>query len=1385
MIVASPPEVRRAAVRWAPPPRGRWLPHLLAVVLLAGLPFATSPGDIISDSKFELAVNPSGFLHEAFTLWNTQQFGQIQDQVAGYLFPVGPFFELLKLVNVDGWIVQRLWLGLVFVTGYVGAVMLARRLGIGSPVTRVLGGLVYALSPMALGMAGELSAELLPAVLLPWILLPLVEPDGPRWRVAARSAFAVALCGGVNGSSTAAVVLPALIYLLMTRRRLLGWWLVAVAVATAWWTIPLLLQSRYGVSILPYTESANTTTATTSIANAFRGTSDWLTYLNVSGQQWWPLAYEMATGFLPTLATGVLAALGLTGLLRRDMPLRKFWIVSVLAGVVIITAGHASSFGNPLAQPVDALINGPASAFRNLWKFDPMIRLPVALGLAQLASGLAAGLGAARRVRAVLTGVLLSLAVLLVPAFTTGLAADGAFAAIPSGWTSAANWLTAHAGRQAVLVVPGATFGQYLWGSTMDDVLQPLTNVDFAERDLSVIGSAGNERLLDAIDQRLAAGDGSSGLTQVLARMGVRYVVVRNDLVRQNLDGAWPARVNDALDESPGMKLAATFGSYYGTYSPDDAATNFDSPYPEVEIYSVAGASPIATVQPVAGTIRVYGAPEAELTLADEGLLGEHPVLINNDGTGIAAASVVTDSLRRQVRNFGELRGSYTPTLTASQPLTTFEATADYTEPGWDAYQAVASYSGIKDVTASSSASDITAITGQWASGEYPFDALSGTKGTWESGSWTGPLGQWLQVDLASAVDAGSIQAAFGDNAAIGPAVTSVTVSTAAGSVADPVAATGDVQTLALPGGATAATTTWIRITVAGIAALPGPELGSQVEISSLTIPGVTASRTIVAPPVTGSAVVLAKDQPQPSGCMLTSLRWVCSPDLETTIEEQYGFDHAFTAASSGRAKLRGSAILTDSAMVAKLTRLRASEAVVTASSSYTSDPQDQAASAFDGNPQTAWVANPADSNPTLRISWTKPVTVRRLTISRPAGVASAYLRVLIIGSGGQARGGTVPASGVMTFAPMKVTGLTLEFTAALAPLQISDVAIPGVPFHGTPAGTFRLPCGLGPYLTVDGKAVRTSVTGTFSALATERPVTFTACSAVTLRAGDNSVVEPTTDAFSVQSVVVSTAALPKATAPVAADVVAWSASSRQLRVSAAAESYLVINENYNAGWQAKYDGAVLRPVQLDGWKQAWVLPAGTNGLVTLTYLPQTLYRDAIAGGLAGLALIALLAAWPGWPRRWRWRWRWRQRRRQRQRRAVFSPRGGPVADPAGPVPDPGRTTPAAALITPVAPVPWLALGIASLALGVWLGGYPGLVLFPAAVVAFLIPTRLSRGAVLTGLMLTATISAAAGEHLRLAGDTGGLTTLLWDTIPQLCCLIIVARLMTSLVRDP
>ena len=110
--------------RWAGARPDTW--RLLGCCLLIGaLPFLTAPGNIISDTKLDLAVDPGRFLARALTLWDPQQFGQLQDQAAGYLFPMGPFFYLGRLARLDPWVIQRLWIGLVGVAAFGGIVRLA------------------------------------------------------------------------------------------------------------------------------------------------------------------------------------------------------------------------------------------------------------------------------------------------------------------------------------------------------------------------------------------------------------------------------------------------------------------------------------------------------------------------------------------------------------------------------------------------------------------------------------------------------------------------------------------------------------------------------------------------------------------------------------------------------------------------------------------------------------------------------------------------------------------------------------------------------------------------------------------------------------------------------------------------------------------------------------------------------------------------------------------------------------------------------------------------------------------------------------------------------------------------------------------------------------
>jgi arabinofuranan 3-O-arabinosyltransferase len=219
--------------------------------------------------------------------------------------------------------------------------------------------------------------------------------------------------------------------------------------------------------------------------------------------------------------------------------------------------------------------------------------------------------------------------------------------------------------------------------------------------------------------------------------------------------------------------------------------------------------------------------------------------------------------------------------------------------------------------------------------------------------------------------------------------------------------------------------------------------------------------------------------------------------------------------------------------------------------------------------------------------------------------------------------------------------------------------------------------------------------------------------------------------------------------------------------VTASTRSYLVVNENFNPGWRAVADGRQLRAVRLDGWKQAWLLPAGTAGVVTLTYLPNAIYQGAILAGLIALALALFVAVGP---------WGWTRRRG-----------GPPPAAVAAPVPAaPSGRRPLRRTIVPV--MAWLVVAGGLVLAGLWLGGYPGAVLLPVAVGVFLGISRGSRGRLagpwlVAGLLLAAAAAGSVGQHLVASGDNGTVALWLADGIPQVICLLIVGWLTAVLIR--
>ncbi|TDC50270.1 DUF3367 domain-containing protein [Actinomadura sp. KC345] len=1401
---------------------------------LTALAFSTRPGAILADTKIDMAVNPLGFLGRALHLWDPEQFGQLQNQAVGYLFPMGPFFALGDVIGMPAWITQRFWTSLLLCLAFLGTWKLAGRLGVGGPGTRLFAAMAYALAPNGLATLGQISSEYMPVAMLPWIVLPLVTAasgDGGRLRAAAGSGLAIACCGGINATATVAVLVVPFLYIVTRprgsfRMRMLAWWSAATAAATAWWLAPLLLTGTYGFSWLTYTEKAETTTGPTGLINVLRGAERWVNYLIVDGQVWWPVGHGLSVSAVPIICTGVVAALGLAGLLGRLLPERTFLLVTLLAGVAILSIGHISDIPGPLAAQMRGLLDGPLAPLRNLHKFDAAVRLPLALGLAHVLvvaarKTAAAGTGSGGRIRGLgggpapsgalsvgalsvgakpgamsggtlkaLVSLPVAAAVALggigVTAVSHGLSGPGEFKQVPQHWRDAASWINARAGRQGVLAVPGAPFGEYLWGRPMDDIVQPLLTARWGVRQLVPAGSPGYTRALDAIDRQVRSGQMSPGLSEFLGRMGIRYVLVRNDLRRETLRGAWPAVVHQALDDSPGMRRVAAFGGPVGGDAAD-AVSAFDQKYPALEVYEVEGAAAVANLADATDPVRVYGGPESLLAMADDDALPEDPVLLDDDAPGLQGSPVVTDSPRLVRRNFGEMHQT-SPTLSAEHRR---EAT-DVLDDGWKKYATHVNYGGgVRDVTASSSAAGEDAIPQTHKPGATPFAAFDGNRFTaWQTGGWDGPAEQWLRVDFDAPRDVRSLTAAFVQDAALGPPVSRVEVETENGTLEQDVARTADAQPLRAPDGPTR----WLRLRITGLASEPAVPAFTRAAVSEVSIAGLEPERTYTMPAPGGidgpATYVMSRRPGAKAECLKGSRRWVCSPSLGSEDEEGAGFDRTFTSATSGKAPVTGTAVLTDPKLVERYAAVDGQPSV-TASSTFSDHPAAQPRSGFDGDPATSWIAAEGEDAPTFGVQWKGRKRLSTVTAQLPPGAAGP-IRMRIEGDDGEVREGLSDVRGRLSFAPMTTNRLTVTFfkESRAQPIQLAELTIPDVdPVPDVRTYPLELPCGYGPKLRVgpaggrsaDGRdgVIQTKATGTLGDLLAGRPLEFSACRQAVLETGQNRLTSVALDSYRVDTVTVGTKPGERTTGerttgeqatgeqatgeetagdrpPRQVKINSWGAGSRELEVDAAKPSFLTVNENFNIGWTATVDGEELRAVRLDGWKQGWLVPAGTSGVVELTYGPDRAQRIAVVVGLNLLLVLLVVAVRPG---------------RSPSRR--------------GPRPAPGRS-----LVAGTGWPPWAALGLAA-ALGGWTAGVPGLAV-TALVAAGCGWARTRRSAILRAVaspwtiaiaMLAGTGCLAAGAWLDMIENPASPSGPLGDLAPQLLGLVIVGRIAAELWR--
>jgi arabinofuranan 3-O-arabinosyltransferase len=1278
---------------------------LLVGAIALVMAFAQSPGQVSPDTKLDLTANPLRFLARATNLWNSElPFGQAQNQAYGYLFPHGTFFLIGHLLGVPGWITQRLWWALLLTVGFWGVLRVAEALGIGSPASRVIGAAAFALSPRVLTTLGSISSETLPMMLAPWVLLPTIlalqsarasklGADRSVRALAAQAGLAVALMGAVNAIATLAGCLPAVIWWACHRPsrvwwRYTAWALVSLVLAVLWWVVALALLRHVSPPFLDFIESSGVTTQWSSLTEILRGTDAWTPFVAPTATAGAPLV----TGSAAILATCLVAAAGLAGLASPGMPARGRLVTMLLVGIVLMAAGYSGGLGSPFAHEVQAFLDDAGAPLRNVHKLGSVVRLPLVLGVAQLLGRIPLpgwGPGSVptsvwlrsfahperdKRV-AVTVVVLTALLVSTSLAWTGRLAPPGTFGAIPRYWHEAADWLSEHnKGTPApgrVLVVPGAPFATQVWGNSHDEPLQVLGDSPWGVRDSIPLTPPQTIRALDSVQRLFAAGRPSAGLADTLARQGISYVVLRNDLDPESSRSARPILVHRAVDGSPGLQKVAQFGAPVGpgTLAGFVADSGLRPRYPAVEIYRVAvqgdpGAPYLVDTDRLA---RVNGGPEALLRLDERRrLLGQPPlgpVLMTADarGAGVAAPLVtVTDSPVAREIDYGRVDQHSSAIRAPGDARHTYNRVPDYPVPGADTV--FGAWTGGR-ITVSSSSSDSTAMP-DVAAATNPAAAIDGDSATaWVSNALQAAVGQWLQVDFDHPLTNAAITLTPSATT-VGAQVRRILIETATGSTTLRFDEPGKPLAAALPYGETP----WVRVTAAGT---DDGSAGVQFGITDLAITQYDASgfahpvalrHTVQVPgPPPGSAIAgwdLGSELFGRPGCAQGPDGVRCAASMALAPEEPVNFSRTLTVAAPVSVtpmlwvRPRQGPKLADLITEPNTARARGDSDVV--------DVLGSAYAATDGDPDTAWTAPQRvvqhKSPPTLTVTLPRRTEVAglRLVPSRSELPAHPTVVAVNLGDGPQVRQLKPGEPQTLSLQPRVTDTVSISLLDwqdvidrnalgfdQLKPPGLAEVAVLGTDGGAiAPADAARsrsreiyVGCDRGPVIAVAGRFVHTSIHTTAGALLDGGPVAALPCEPdpIALPAGQQELLISPGAQFVVDGAQLWTpgAELP-GVLPAPAPTGVWGPSRRDVRAPASGASrVLVVPESINPGWVARTsNGTRLTPVAVNGWQQGWVVPAGDPGTITMTFASNTLYRAGLAVGLALLPLLAALALW-------------------------------------------------------------------------------------------------------------------------------------------------------------
>jgi arabinofuranan 3-O-arabinosyltransferase len=378
--------------------------------------------------------------------------------------------------------------------------------------------------------------------------------------------------------------------------------------------------------------------------------------------------------------------------------------------------------------------------------------------------------------------------------------------------------------------------------------------------------------------------------------------------------------------------------------------------------------------------------------------------------------------------------------------------------------------------------------------------------------------------------------------------------------------------------------------------------------------------------------------------------RHACYPGLVATSDESAGLDRLLTMKAAQDFSVEITAHPRSGAALSRLVTAPAGGASAIASSTMVDEVADQPAAAIDGDPETAWVAGFGDPTPSLTLRWPTPRPITGIRLASPFSlVSSRPLSVTVQVDGGTSVPRVISPAGLLAVSAKAARSVTLTFTNRFPvetldpvrgvwvtmPMGVAEVSVLGGPPVAAPVSTYPAVvgrCGTGPALEVDGVTVRTRFTTTLADLRNGVDVKVEPCrGGVRLAAGDHRIrvlSSPGLEVAAVRFQPIETP--PPAAITTSPEVIDWQAADRTVAVRAALmPRTLELAESTNPGWTATMGTTVLAPVVVDGWRQAWVVPAGADGQVHLEFVPDRTYRRGLVVGLLAVVVLVGLAAAP------------------------------------------------------------------------------------------------------------------------------------------------------------